>query len=88
MITGGKNMSGANEAPIQFGFTTTAMKTTLFSRMSPQAKSGSVINFNEASKNIRSTQGSTNNIVTSNAAGPYANSPSAGAARTNSNPTS
>ena len=79
-------MSGANEAPIQFGFTTTAMKTTLFSRMSPQAKTGSAINFNEASKIVRSTQGSTNNIGVSNAAGP--SSPSGTGVRTISNPTS
>jgi hypothetical protein len=59
--TGGKNVGGF-EAPTMFGFTAAAMKTTLFSRMSPQAKTGAGT-FNEASKIVR-TQGSTNNMAT------------------------
>jgi len=60
--TGGKNALGVYEAPTQFGFTTAAMKTTLFSRMSPSAKTGAG-SFADASKIVR-TQGSTNNMAT------------------------
>ena len=61
----------AEHQPIQFGFTSGggagAMKATLFSRMSPNAKGGSNVsaapanNFAEAAK-IARTQGSTGNI--------------------------
>ena len=55
------------EQPLQFGFTTAgAMKSTLFSRMSPNAKGSSGgaatnTNFVDAAK-IARTQGSTGNI--------------------------
>ena len=70
IAAGGQKVANEHQ-PIQFGFTTGggagAMKATLFSRMSPNAKGGSnasagtANNFAEAAK-IARTQGSTGNI--------------------------
>ena len=62
---GGKNVGEAGGAAqtMHFGFTNAAMKTTLFSRMSPSAvhKNGGGNNFAETQKIMR-TQGSSNNV--------------------------